>query len=223
MNFLPAVLLALPFVAASSDPSRVTGDYIEARTAQVFAGGCITGSEGEPSGREAILGWRVTQGAIKGVPLDGLSVVAAVAADINLGTYELGGAMPTILKSILIVDSRATASQRDALVAMAKGLAPRVIGGEIEVRSAAITFSRDADSVRMTAGDAAVDATTKFEHSPACGAITWFSPLAKTDHAEIGQTRLQEWRGTALRGAQWRDVSGDKKSSFVGTFTYTGQ
>jgi hypothetical protein len=219
-----ATLLALALSAPSaSDPSRVTGDYVEARTAQVFAGGCIMGSEGEPSGREAILGWRVTRGTVNGVSLDGLSVVAAVAADINLGTHELGGAKPTILKSILLVDSRATAAQRDALVAMAKGLAPRVIAGEVEVRSAPIAFSREADSVKLTAGEATVDTTTKFEHSPACGAITWFSPLAKTDHAQVGQTRLQEWRGPSLRGVQWRDVSGDKKSSFVGTFTYSGQ
>ena len=219
---LSATLLALAMSGPASDPSRVTGDYVEARTAQVFAGGCITGSEGEPSGREAILGWRVTQGAVKGVRLDGLSVVAAVAADTNLGMHELGGVKPTILKSILIVDSRANAAQRDALIAMARGLAPRVIGGEIEVRSAPIAFSRDADSIKLTAGDAAVDATTKFEHSPACGAIKQFSPLATTDSAEVGLTRLQEWRGMALRGAQWRDVS-DKKSSFVGTFTYAGQ
>ena len=219
-----ATLLALALSApATSDPSRVTGDYVEARTAQVFAGGCITGSEGETSGREAILGWRVTQGALKGVRLDGLAVVAAVAADINLGTYELGGAAPTILKSIIIVDSRANAVQREALVAMAKGLAPRTIGGEIEVRSAPITFTRDDESVKMSAGDAALDVATKVEHSPACGAITWFSPLATTDSANIGQTRLQEWRGTGLRSAQWRDVSGDKKSSFVGTFSYSGQ
>jgi hypothetical protein len=204
---------------AATDPGPVTGDYVEVRTAQVFAGGCIVGSEGETSGKEAILAWRVSRGAVNGVPLEGLSVVAAVAADMNLSTHELGGAAPTILKSVIMVDSRATARQRDALVAMARSLAPKTIGGAIEHRVVPIAFERDAASVRVAAGEATIDVGTKVEHSPACGAIKWFSPLARTDTSELGVTRLQEWRGQAL-GAEWRQVSEDKISAFFGTFTY---
>jgi hypothetical protein len=219
MPVMLALALALPLaVSAASDPSRITGDYVEARTAQVFAGGCILGSEGETSGREAIMGWRVSHGSLNGARLDGLSVVAAVAADMNLGIHELGGPKPTTLKTVIIVDNRANARQRDALVAMVKQLATEAIGGEVEITSAPITFTRDDESVRLAAGDATVDVKTNVEHTPACAAIKWFEPLAKTDQAEIGITRVSEWKGNALRGARWRDVSDDKKSSFVGTF-----
>src|SRR3954468_437151 len=88
-----------PAAAATS----VTGDYVEARTAEVFAGGCIMGSEGEAAGREAILAWRVGKGQVNGVVLDGLSVVAIVAADRNLGTHEVGGAAPTTIKAAVRV------------------------------------------------------------------------------------------------------------------------
>jgi hypothetical protein len=209
-------------VAHASDPAPVIGDYVEVRTAQVFAGGCIMGSEGEAAGREAIMAWRVARGAVNGVALDGLSVVAAVSADINLGTHELGGERPTILKSVLMVDERATGAQRSALVAMARALAPAAIGGQIELRTVPVAFQRDEDEVRVHAGSARLAVATKVEHSPACGAIKWFEPLARTAHAAIGVTRLQEWSGPGL-GATWRQVSDDTRSAFFGTFSYAGQ
>ena len=101
--------LALGIVAASTlftalvsadDRARLTGEYIEARTAEVFAGGCIMNSEAETMGRQAVLAWRITSGAFNGVPLDGLTVIAAVAGDRNLGMREMGGEAPTAVKAI---------------------------------------------------------------------------------------------------------------------------
>ena len=107
----------------------------------MFTGGCIMGSEGEVSGKEAILAWRVQEGASQGVSLDGLSVVAVVAGDVNLGTHELGGAAPTSVKSIVMTDDRANAAQQRALVAMARSMAPGVVTDVIETRSTAIKFN----------------------------------------------------------------------------------
>ena len=42
-------------------------------------------------GKEAVLAWKVDRGSFNGVSLDGLSVVAAVAGDRNLGMKEMGG------------------------------------------------------------------------------------------------------------------------------------
>ena len=41
-----ALIAATPALLAASGATTVTGDYVEARTAEVFAGGCIQGSEG---------------------------------------------------------------------------------------------------------------------------------------------------------------------------------
>src|SRR6266516_4169562 len=100
---LAAAVLALTAGIRAAGPG-ISGDYVEVRTAEVFTGGCIMGSEGETSGREAIMAWRVAHGAFNGVPLDGLSVVAVVAGDRNLGTHELGGAAPTVVKAVVMVD-----------------------------------------------------------------------------------------------------------------------
>jgi hypothetical protein len=212
-----AALAAAAPLAAGKDPA-VAGDYVEVRTAQVFAGGCIMGSEGEDAGREAILAWRVSRGAVNGVALDGLSVVAAATADNNLGTHSLGGAPATVLRSVVLVDTRANAAQRAALVAMARSLAPSIVRQVVETRAVPIAFERAGDNVRVQAGEAAIDVVTNVPHSPNCGALKWFDPLARTEQAEIGVTRLQEWTGTAL-GPRWRQVSDDKRSAFVGTFS----
>ncbi|HEY7056879.1 MAG TPA: DUF1326 domain-containing protein, partial [Vicinamibacterales bacterium] len=93
------VLMAGAGLHANGSATSISGDYVEARTAEVYAGGCIMGSEGEPSGREAILAWHVKDGQMNGVPLDGLSIVAVVAADTSLGMHEIGGAAPHVVKA----------------------------------------------------------------------------------------------------------------------------
>src|SRR5512141_317742 len=108
-----AVLTAAPALAGSSP--TISGDYVEARTAEVFTGGCIMSSEAETIGKQAVLAWKVNHGSFNGVSLDGLSVVAAVAGDRNLGIQEMGGAKPVTVKSALYVDERANAAQRIAL------------------------------------------------------------------------------------------------------------
>ena len=213
---LATVLLASGFGVRASGPS-ITGDYVEVRTAEVYTGGCILGSEGETSGREAIMAWRVSHGALNGVPLDGLSVVAVVAGDRNLGTHELGGAAPAVVKSVVMVDERAQPAQQQALLAMAKSLAPDLVTDVVELKPVAIEFTKDSESFRVSAGSASLDVARKVEHSPACGAMQWYQPLARTDENEIGLTRSQAWSGQGL-GTQWKQL--DRKSSFFGTFSY---
>src|SRR3954470_17610753 len=165
-NTILAILLtAAPAVLAASGPATsVTGDYVEARTAEVFAGGCIQGSEGETAGREAILAWRVGHGQVNGVSLDGLSVVAVVAGDVNLSTHEIGGVAPSTIHSAIRVDERATEAQRAALVTLAKSLSP-LVRDVVDVKAVPIAFHRDADGLSVAAGEASLDVATKVDHS----------------------------------------------------------
>ena len=82
--------LASTVSIAAGGKATVTGQYVEARTAEVFTGGCIMGSEAETVGKQAVLAWKVDRGSFNGVSLDGLSVVAAVVVDRNLGIQEIG-------------------------------------------------------------------------------------------------------------------------------------
>ena len=103
------VVLASPLALLSAGgKGAVSGEYVEARTAEVFTGGCIMGSEAETVGRNAVLAWKVNQGSFNGVSLDGLTVVAAIAGDKNLGIGEIGGGKATT-RSAVFVDSRESA------------------------------------------------------------------------------------------------------------------
>src|SRR3954468_23414588 len=123
-------LAASPLLAGGRN--TVSGAYVEARTAEVFTGGCIMNSEAETVGKEAVLAWKVDRGSFNGIAIDGLSVVAAVTGDRNLGIYEIGGARATS-RTALFVDERANPAQRLALVAMAGTLAKRTLGTIVNV------------------------------------------------------------------------------------------
>ena len=126
-------------VSIAAGGPTVSGQYVEARTAEVFTGGCIMGSEAETMGKQAVLAWKVDRGSVNGVSLDGLSVVAALAGDVNLGLHEIGGGTATV-RSVVYVDERANPVQRMALVSMAHDLT-KSIGTIVQVTSAPIEFT----------------------------------------------------------------------------------
>src|SRR5215470_2687137 len=112
------VLVAAAFCFAAGLPAgNISGNYMEARTADVYTGPCFANGEAEINGREAVLGWKINNGAWKGVNIAGLGVVAVVRSEHTLGNVHVPN-HPAI--AALIVDSRANAAQRDALVSFVK-------------------------------------------------------------------------------------------------------
>ena len=106
-----AVTITALAIAASAQP-RITGDYIETRSADVYTGQCFANGEVGLVGDEAILGWRVQQGEWNGVRLDGLSVVGVVKANATLGD-PYGNPYPA--KSVLIVDDQEAAGNQSRI------------------------------------------------------------------------------------------------------------
>ena len=212
--FVTIVLfVVMPLMAANG--TSVKGTYVEARTAEVFVGGCLMGSEAETSGRQAVLAWKIDRGNINGVSVDGLSIVAAVVGDKNLGIHELGGAKPNS-KSTLIVDARATDVQRDALVGMVKKLT-NVVGTVVNVTSGPIEFTDKGSDIEVKAPRIALTVDKHPEHDPGCGAEQWFHPLASVQQPTIGKAVQHAYSGQDL-GSRWSDP--DKVSAFFGTFSY---
>lgn len=208
-----AGLLTAPLMAAGGN--SVSGVYVEARTAEVFTGGCIMGSEAETTGRQAVLAWKVDRGSINGVQLDGLSIVVAVVGDKNLGIHEIGGEKPA-LRSALFVDERANAAQRVALIAMAKELSS-VTGTVVSIMSAPIAFADKPAEIAVTAPQISLAVDKHAEHPVGCGAEQWFHPLSLLDNPAIGLAKQHTFSGPSL-GSKWSDP--DKMSAFFGTFTY---
>src|SRR5436309_15383529 len=115
--FAALTVIAAPPPLVAGGKGSVTGAYVEARTAEVFTGGCIMNSEAETMGRQAVLAWKVDRGSFNGVSLDGLTVVAALPGDRNLGMVEMGGVRPAV-GAAMFVDKRANAVQQIAPGAM---------------------------------------------------------------------------------------------------------
>src|SRR5208283_778610 len=89
------VLFSMLTLAAGSviagDTGRapvITGDYVEARSCDVYTGYCFANSEMNLAGREAMLFWSVRQGTWRGTKLDGLGVMAVVKSDGTLGDLK---------------------------------------------------------------------------------------------------------------------------------------
>jgi hypothetical protein len=131
-----ALLAGVP--AAAAEPPGISGDYLEARTADVYTGPCFANSEVNLVGKQAVVAWRVRQGGWQGVPLDGLAVVAAVRSAATLGD-PFGG--PLDAAALLVVDRRATPVQRDALVAFAHAMSGDLLSKVVAVESAPIEMA----------------------------------------------------------------------------------
>ena len=82
-----ALVCSTAFVAlgASLPANNVHGEYIEARTADVYTGPCFANSEVGLAGDLAVMGWRIDQGSFDGVNVDGLSVMGVIHASGTLG------------------------------------------------------------------------------------------------------------------------------------------
>jgi hypothetical protein len=216
---MTAVLVAASAAGLTAEPgARITGEYVEARTAEVFAGGCIMNSEAETMGRQAIMAWRITSGSFEGVALDGLTVAAAVAGDRNLGMREMGGEEPTTVKAIITVDPRATPAQREALVRFVRAMSRGLITHVVRVDTAPIKFATTQNYVEVSVPDSMqLTVNKEMKHDPSCGAMQWFKPFSTLEHAAMGVAEAHSFSGQGL-GTKWS--APDKRSAFFGTFAY---
>jgi hypothetical protein len=197
----------------------VTGNYVEARTADVYTGPCFANAEVGLVGNLAVFGWKINQGEWHGTSLDGLSVVAAVRARHTLGdVYE--SAYP--VHAVLIVDSRANPEQRLALQSFAKRMGGDLLQDVVQVDYAPIQFevaNNDLHSmqVKLTAGSLAEIQTRAMnakDHT--CGnESTWYPPLTQLAHAMPAVAVQHKFEGSGL-DTRWS--SPDKRSAFVGSF-----
>jgi hypothetical protein len=224
MRFARLVLLILTAVAApayvlaDTIPATISGEYLETRTAEIFAGPCIANSEVNVVGKEAILSWRVSRGSWEGVPVDGMTVVAAVKANGTIGDpYE----NPYPAKAVLIVDERATAEQRRVLVDFARAQGGPLLDNIVSVEPKPIQFEEHTHgSVVLTGGDILrVETRNMTEDDHLCGnAELCYPPVTnKLSHSMPVFSLKNDFTGAGL-GIRWRVA--DKSSAFIGTFSF---
>lgn len=209
--------LLLTAMAVTSANAAIKGDYVEVRSADVFTGPCFANSEVNLEGKQAMMAWRVNQGSFHGVSLDGLSVVAVVLANSTLGD-EFHDPAPA--KAVLIVDERASNSQRHALQAFAKSMGGALLDHVLRVDAAPIKLEMGAThgTVTLTAGNLAHITTRGMcaaDHL--CGnEVVYYQPLTKLAHSMPAFTLEEGFHGKGL-GEIW--TRADTRSAFVGKFS----
>lgn len=220
MKTIVSLFLAGSFAFAASLPTaRLHGEYVEARTADVFTGPCFANSEVGLVGDLAVMGWKIDKGSYDGVDLEGMSVVGVVKASHTLGdTFETSYPV----KAVLIVDEKANMEQRLALKKFAQQMTGDLLMDVVKIYAQPISFSFDGSvhdrKATLTAGTLAMIQTRALaDRDKICHSNeeVWYQPLAKLDHAMAAFTISQKYTGQGLN-TTWS--SPDKRSAFVGTF-----
>ncbi|RUL89256.1 DUF1326 domain-containing protein [Tautonia sociabilis] len=232
------ILLALCGVligsaAVAGEAVQVRGDYLEARTADVFTGPCFSNSEVFIVGDRAVMAWKVTEGSWEGVDLSGLAVAAAVR-----GTSTFSEDRPELASSVLIVDEKADPQQRQALIAMARRLAGARLENVVDVVVSPIDLSIDEDChmephgpahkqhlmpmappARFAAADLAEIATRPLDANDCiCGnEVIAYEPLSEGVEVQPAYTVGHSFQGAGLKST-W--AAPNARSSFVGRFAY---
>jgi hypothetical protein len=213
---LSLAAVALLIVAAPLSAGGLTGQYIEARTIDVWTGPCFANADVNLGGKHAIMAWKIDKGQWDKVSLDGLGVVAVLAASDTLGTQQTGDG-----KAVLIVDKRANREQKDALVAFAKKQGGDLLRNIVAVRSACVELSVcDCDGGgcgTLQAGDARIQTRClDHKHDKVCGnESAFFPPLARDVKAQPALASENSYTGKGLDGT-WKDSG--RRSAYLGTF-----
>jgi len=221
----------LALAGGTAQAAGIRGEYVEARTNDVFTGPCFSNAEVFITGHQAVVAWKVTEGSYQGVDLAGLKVAAAV-----LGTSTFDADKADEAKAILIVDKSATPKQREALVALAKSLGGDRLRNVVEVRDSVISMmiEHDADHDSVAAehsrhnmpradraffwapGLAEIVTRPLDDGDHKCGnEVLAYPPLSKGVDVKPAYTVNNSFRGKGL-GTSWDDPNA--RSSMVGHF-----
>jgi hypothetical protein len=220
---LLSILLALVGVLgdANRTPSVapraecVRGQYVEARTASVFAGACHYGSEYTTSGREALLAWHFESGVWRGVELAGTDVVLAVADDVNLA------ADGTKRHAIVYTDARSSRERNDAAVDLVLTRCRELAGNARRVVLERIDLSVGGEQYALRAPGAFELLGSKLANRECCKMPydVWYAPFVALIDPVVGCNSTFEYADKSL-GPVWKRAG--QNESFVGRFEWSG-
>lgn len=208
-----AMFIAVSALVFSSRAESVSlrGDYVEVRTASVFAGACHYNGEVVTTGRDALMAWNVTSGKWQGVDLSGVRVLAIVSADANLGEANAPR------QSEIIIDSSASRTQALAITNALKEKYAASLGKIIEVRTAPISFERNGRTYAVVTNEAAINVEA-MPNDLCCKMpnLIWYAPLVGLENRKVGYTSKALYSGKVV-GEPW-SRSGEN-SAFYGIFS----
>lgn len=196
-----APLLLLPLLAAAEATPKadaVRGDYVETRTASVFAGACHYNGERVTEGKSALLAWRIEGGTFDGVELGGVKLVAAVSADDNLAERSAAR------RTAIVVDADSDV-RADAAVAWAKSRASAEFGTVVSVARKPVTFTATSDAYTVRVDKFASIDVKALPDRACCSQpeLVWYPPLTTITDRRVGYTVSAALETDAGVGTSW--------------------
>lgn len=217
-QFLLTTLL-LVISADAAFAGTITGEYLEARTCDVYTGPCFANAEMALAGKEAVLAWKIEKGVWKDVVIDGLGVALVVKAEGTLGSDGVFPMQPGKTAAIIIVDERASTAQREALVAFVRNNAKDLTKNVLNVVAAPIRLENDHLEGKgvFSAGKLAAIETRKMGKSDCVctNEVIYYQPLTKVENFSPAYTLRQSYQGDGLNG-KW--TNNHTRSAFLATF-----
>jgi len=196
-----------------AESAGVRGDYVEARTASVFAGACHYNGELTTTGRDALMAWHVTSGEWNGVDLSDVRFVAVVSADDNLSDTTAAR------RSEIIINDDASHTQAAAVLDLLKSKYAVTLGKIVSVHSTPVSFSHEGKSYSVSASDVASLNIEAMPNDLCCKmpSMVWYSPLSPLENRKVGYTRKALYAGNTVSDPWQR--SGEN-SAFYGNFSF---
>jgi hypothetical protein len=200
-----------PAAVAPAD-TKITGDYVEARTASVFAGPCHYNGELVTTGKDAVMAWSFADGSYHGTSLAGVRVMAAVTSDANLGDDHAAR------RSELLVDPAATDAQVAAVRALLADKCGDELGQIAKVSRGSISFAHNSEGYIVEAAGFGSMLVQPMPDDSCCVQtnLVWYTPLAPLDHRKVGFTETASYAGSIAD--RWERHG--ENSAFYGAFTF---
>lgn len=198
---------------SQAETASVRGEYVEVRTASVFAGACHYNGELTTAGRDALLAWNVKSGLWQGVDLTGVQAVAIVSAGENLADKNAAR------QAEIIIGENASEAQSRAMLEALKGKYAKSLGKIISVRRGPLSFEHNSKAYSVKADSFASINIEAMPDDLCCKMpqLVWYSPLVPLENRKVGYTTKALYEGGNV-GEPWQR-SGEN-SAFYGSFAF---
>ncbi|GAB4141771.1 MAG: hypothetical protein Tsb009_11690 [Planctomycetaceae bacterium] len=212
-------MAALLLATSTASAAKISGEYLEARTCNVYTGPCFANAEMDLAGKEALMAWKIEKGSWNNIPLKGLMAALVVSAE---GTLGYDGVFPMKagkIKSVILVDHKATPEQKKALVAFVKDSAKKLTVNVQKIQSIPMSLSNNhLDGKGMfKAGKLAKIETRKLRETDCVcsNEIIYYQPLTKVRNFSPAYLNTMSYQGGGLSN-KW--TTHHMRSAFLATF-----
>jgi len=217
--WLVGAAVAIVSAATMVGAAEISGEYLEARSCDVYTGPCFANAQMGSAGREAVMAWKVDEGRWKGVPVSGLGVALILNSEGTLGDDGVFPMKAGSIRSVILVDEKATSGQETALVDFVKQSAKGVIGSVQTVKRVPMSLANDhlAGKGVFRAGELACIETRGMRKGDCTcsNELNFYLPLVKVDNSSPAYAKTVSYVGDGLQN-RW--TLHNIRGAYMGTF-----